>query len=98
MSDAVPPGTDFSRLEPIPGYRTTDLLGRGGYGEVWRASAPGGVPKAIKLVFGGGNSTHAESELRSLNRIKDVRHPLILSIDRIERQGSVLVIVMELAD
>lgn len=89
---------DFSREEPIPGYRTIELLGRGGYGEVWKGTAPGGVSKAIKLIFGNGDPSRAAMELRSLNRIKDVRHPLLLSIDRIEQQGDTLIIVTELGE
>lgn len=88
----------FDRQEPIPGYRTTELLGRGGYGEVWKAIAPGGIAKAIKIIYGDNDPTKAEGELRALARIKDVRHPLLLSIERIEMSAGNLVIVTELAD
>jgi serine/threonine protein kinase len=38
--------------EPIPGYKLIEPLGSGGFGEVWKCEAPGGILKAIKFVFG----------------------------------------------
>src|SRR6202047_2755416 len=89
--------------EPIPGYRLIEPIGSGGFGEAWKCEAPGGLYKAIKFVFGNINSldvegARAEQELHALQRIKSVRHPFILSLDRIEVVEGELVIVMELAD
>lgn len=89
--------------EPIPGYRLIEPLGSGGFGEVWKCEAPGGIYKAIKFVFGNLNSldvdcVRAEQELRALHRIKEVRHPFVCSLDRIEVVEGELVIVMELAE
>src|SRR5437879_11568564 len=89
--------------EPIPGYRLLEPLGSGGFGEAWKCEAPGGLFKAIKFVYGNLNSldvegARAEQELHALQRIKEVRHPFVLSLDRIEVVEGELVIVMELAD
>src|SRR6202047_715295 len=89
--------------EPIPGYRLIEPIGSGGFGEAWKCEAPGGLYKAIKFVFGNINSldvegARAEQELHALQRIKEVRHPFVLSMDRIEVVEGELVIVMELAD
>src|SRR3984957_10020155 len=89
--------------EPIPGYRLIEPLGSGGFGEAWKCEAPGGLYKAIKIVFGNLNSldvdgARAEQELKALNRVKEIRHPFVLSMDRIEVVEGELVIVMELAD
>src|SRR5262245_42037501 len=90
-------------VEPIPGYRLIDRLGRGGFGEVWKAEAPGGMLKAIKFVYGSldeacENGKPAEQELKALNRVKSIRHPYILSLERYDIIEGQLVIVMELAD
>src|SRR5579859_3689171 len=92
-----------ANAEPIPGYRLIEPLGTGGFGEAWKCEAPGGLFKAIKFVFGNLNSldvdgARAEQELRALNRVREVRHPFVLSMDRIEVVEGELVIVMELAD
>lgn len=89
--------------EPIPGYRLIEPLGSGGFGEAWKCEAPGGIYKAIKFVYGNLNSldaegVRAEQELHALQRIKEVRHPFVCSMDRIEIVQGELVIVMELAD
>ena len=89
--------------EPIPGYRLIEPLGSGGFGEAWKCEAPGGIFKAIKFVYGNLNSldtdgVRAEQELNALQRVKEVRHPFVCSMDRIEVVNGELVIVMELAE
>jgi serine/threonine protein kinase len=89
--------------EPIAGYRLVCVLGRGGFGEVWKCEAPGGLFKAMKVLHGdldllemGG--TDAEQEWEALQRVKVLRHPFLLAMDRIEIVEGRLFIVSELAD
>lgn len=99
MAIRIEPGS-----EPIPGYKLIDRLGGGGFGEVWKAEAPGGLLKAIKFVYGDLQTEdedgvrRAEQELKALKRVKTVRHPYLLSLERYDIIDSRLIIVMEMAD
>ncbi len=89
--------------EPLPGYVLVAPLGTGGFGEVWKCVAPGGIHKAIKFVYGNMNSLDADSakaeqEFKAMDRVKAVRHPFVLSMERIDVVSGELLIVMELAD
>src|SRR5580693_6722876 len=88
--------------EPIPGYRLIEPLGSGGFGEVWKCEAPGGLFKAITFVYGNLNSldvdgVRAEQELHALQRTKEVRHPFVCTLEQIKIVEGELVIIMELA-
>src|SRR5262249_412056 len=93
-----------AHAEPIPGYKLLDRLGSGGFGEVWRAEAPGGIFKAIKIIHGDLRShdndlvRYAEQELKAIKRVKQVRHPYLLALDRYDIVDGRLIITMELAD
>lgn len=84
--------------QDLLGYRLKERIGAGGYGEVWSAEAPGGIMKAVKIVFGYHDERRAQNELRSLDRIKALRHPFLLNLERIDIVDGQLVIITELAD
>lgn len=82
--------------EPVPGFRLDQPLGRGGFGEVWRATDPKGDFVAIKFV--SWTEKLAESEWNALQAIKEIRHPNLISIVGVWRTEKALVVAMELAD
>lgn len=84
--------------EPIAGYTLEQKIGEGGFGEVWRCNAPGGLKKAVKFVFGATDANRGSRELKSLERIKGVHHPFLLTLERFGVVDDQLVIVTELAD
>lgn len=64
--------------EPVAGYRLTDHLGAGGFGEVWKANAPGGTEVALKIIDLTGQQ--GVQEFSSLRVVKKVRHPNLISL------------------
>jgi serine/threonine protein kinase len=80
------------------GFKKIKRIGSGGFGEVWRGEAPGGVEVAIKIVFRPIEDDAAQRELQSLELIKRLRHPFLLQTQQFQLIDGKLHIVMELAD
>ncbi len=80
------------------GYKLLNKLGRGSFGEVFRAEAPGGIEVAIKIINRNMDAREAEREQQAIETIKRLRHPLLVQIQLFWALEEKLVIVMELAD
>ena len=62
----------------VPGYVLESVLGSGGFGQVWRASGPGGVQVALKCLWLGEQRTRLE--WKALSQLKALRHPHLLGL------------------
>jgi WD40 repeat protein len=89
-------GHPFPGAEPVPGYQLQSWLGRGGYGEVWKAIGPGGFSVALKFIHLDDRTGTLEQ--RALELMKDIRHPHLLPTFGAWQTGGYLVLALELAD
>jgi serine/threonine protein kinase/WD40 repeat protein len=64
--------------EPVPGYRLEQMLGRGQYGEVWKATTPGRSTIALKFLDLTGRQ--GRKEFRSAQRVKQIRHAHLMPV------------------
>jgi hypothetical protein len=81
---------------PVPDYELVQALGRGGFGEVWKATGPGGVQVALKFIRLGEQV--GEVELRALDLMKNLRHPHLIGVLGVWHRQELLIIAMELGE
>lgn len=104
-----PPAEEARTTPPVPatppsldmecGYEKVKFIGRGAFGEVWKAFAPGKVPVALKIIYRSqDNEEQARQEERALEQIRHIRHHHLLMTHAYWSLPDRLVIAMELAD
>lgn len=93
----VPTAAPVRQTEPYLGYRLVQLIGRGAFGEVWRALSPANKPVALKFIH-YKNSRAITKELRALQSIRQLQHPHLVKTHQIWADGEHVVVAMELAE
>jgi serine/threonine-protein kinase len=81
---------------PVPNgadYVLICKLGTGAFGEVWHAHGPGGLDVALKFI-----PNVPASELRSLDVMKAIRHPNLVSLFAAWHKDGWLILAMEKCD
>jgi serine/threonine-protein kinase len=84
-------------MQPYPGYRLRQLVGRGGFAEVWEAETAGGRKVALKFLP-CGDSLAASREIRSIQSMRQLKHPHLIEIEQVWCHLGYIVVAMELAE
>jgi serine/threonine protein kinase len=65
-------------VEVVPGFRLVQFLGRGGFGDVWKATAPGGTEVALKII--SLENKGGFKEFRAIRMVKGIRYPHLVPL------------------
>ncbi len=85
--------------QPIPGYRLTQRLGAGAFGEVWEAQDADGKLIALKFMdCRTKSSTLISSEIRVLRGLSELRHPNFIQLHGVHSTSHYIALSMERAD
>lgn len=67
--------------EIVPGHKLVSLIGRGAYGEVWEAQAPGRLPIALKIIKDLDRASgRGRQEFRALEIIQSISHNALMEL------------------
>ena len=79
-------------VELVPGYKLIKVLGKGSFGEVWEATAPGGKHVALKIIR-NLDAPAGKQEFKALEMIKGIDHNNLMELHAywlIDREGQII--------
>jgi serine/threonine protein kinase len=93
-----PRAADSTSISPERKYTLVRKIGKGAYGEVFEALAPGDIPVALKRILRPVDDPISKLEQDALDAIKKLAHPFLLKTNAYWIEGERLTVVMELAE
>jgi serine/threonine protein kinase len=86
-------------MEPMPGCKLTQLLGRGGFGEVWEGIGRDGERLAFKfLPCRNQPGSVTVNEVRLLLSLRHLKHAHVIELKSVVASPNYVIIAMERAD
>jgi len=87
-------------LDCLPGYEFVDCLGRSPFGEIWKVRTPNGATRAVKFIssFSREEAAVTPREYEAVSLLRNVAHPGLACVERVESDQGRLVIVTQRAE
>ncbi len=87
-------------LECLPGYQFLDCMGRSVFGEIWKVRTPSGRTRAVKFIssFSRDEAAITPREYEAVLTLRQLSHPGLACVERVERDQGRLVLVTERAE
>ncbi|MBN2176421.1 MAG: serine/threonine protein kinase [Demequinaceae bacterium] len=82
----------------IGSYVVTEILGRGGSGDVYKVIGPGGKPAALKLVDSSANPAARTRLSREVNALRSIDHPGVPGVLDADTDGPEPFVVFDFID
>lgn len=84
-------------LEPYPGCKLRQPLGKGGFAEVWEGEEASGRLLALKFIPSRDDMSTAR-EIKAIQAVRKLHHPGLIHIDNVLMNPGYIVVVMEVAE
>ncbi len=84
-------------MEPYPGCKLRQPLGKGGFAEVWEGEEISGRLLAFKFIPSRDDMSTAR-EIKAIQAVRKLHHPGLIHIDNVLMNPGYIVVVMEVAE